>query len=137
MKIKFLGSLCLAALLSVSTWAHAKTLEVGEFSVANETSYLLSFSVNKVCSADIGDISAYSIKSIDLPIILKLCATSNTCEIVAHDAERCTGNPVGTINLNFIQRSMEILNPKNPHNITLGGSIGFYEYNIFFNQMGR
>jgi hypothetical protein len=134
MRLKFV-SLTSLLLLSASTWIHAApAVDVGELGISNQTRQSLSFTVNKICSNDIGDVLGYSIKTVKVTKIIKACAESKTCEILAYDRPNCKGYLIGGVKIDFLNRNMEVISPINPDDINVGGSIGLYEYNIFFSE---
>ncbi|GEM_PF-3409207 len=123
---------------STSIYAYAATplKNVGELGISNQTSYSLSFSVNHICSNVIGNISGYSIKTVSVVKIIKSCAAGslhNTCDITGYDRLDCQGKAVGGVKIDFANHQMEVMS-NNVNNISVAGSIGSYQYNIFFNE---
>ena len=94
MKSKLQKLTLLAALMSASVFAQ-DTQQSTEFSIANKTSHTLSFTINKVCSSELGDVKEHSVKSLQWTDIIKACSGSAPCKITAYDQAGCTGEKIG------------------------------------------
>ena len=100
MKSKLQKLALLAALASTSAFAQDPQPS-SEFSIVNNTSSIISFKVNKVCSNEIGDVSEYSVKSLQLNDIMKACAGTVPCNITAYEQAECSGEKIGNAKYTF------------------------------------
>jgi hypothetical protein len=127
----------LIALITASTRIYAApTMDLGELGISNQTTRSLSFTINNNCSSEIGNVTGYSIKTIPATHIIRSCAGVNTCEIIGYDRPNCTGNAVGGAKINFTRNEMEVIS-KHIDNIGVFGSIGVYQYNLFFTELTK
>lgn len=125
-------SIILSALIITSTGLHAASSSSGELGISNQTSYSVSFAINRLCSNEMGSVTAYSIKTFPVADIVKLCDENNTCEITAYDQSNCTGVRIGRAMIDFVNHKMEII-PDPLTKVTMAGSVGLDQYNLFFN----
>ena len=122
----------LISLLTASAGLYAgQVRDIGEFGISNQTPHILSFSINNVCSADIGFVTGYSVKTVPVAEVVKTCSDSKSCNIVAYNQKNCTGDDVGGADINFIDRHMQV-NSKGNSDISILGSMGLYQFNLFY-----
>lgn len=134
MRLRYLG---LMTLVMASVVNAAPLRNAGEVSISNHTNSTLSFTINNVCSNDIGDVYSYSIKTISQATLLKVCG-GNLCRIEGYDQPNCLGNTVGGEELSFENGeivSMSMFNGKIDY--LGGGSIGPDGNAIFFNDNSK
>lgn len=121
--------------LAIASVANAAPLRnAGEVSISNQTSSTLSFTINNVCSNDIGNVYSYSIKTISQATLLRVCG-GNLCRIEGYDQPNCLGNTVGGEELGFedgVVVSMRMFYGKIDY--LDGGSIGPDGNAIFYND---
>jgi hypothetical protein len=132
-KLIILSKLMLTACIIINTYAHAASVELSEFGISNQTSYSISFAINRLCSSELGSVTGYSIKTFPVKDIIKLCDENNTCEITGYDQQNCTGVRIGKAIIDFVHNKMEIV-PDPITKVNISGSIGLYQYNLFFNE---
>lgn len=108
--------------------------EVGQLGIANKTTHNLSFSVNDICSKEIGDIKLYSIKSI--PISNFDCFGMLECRINAYSQANCEGGLIGQVKMKISDHKTNIsLLPTDSQKFEFSGGGSMYEFNIFIQEI--
>ena len=125
--MKFKKLACITSIITALTMP--VLANAGHLTIANHTSYTLSFKVNNVCSKDFGLVYAYSIKNITKPMFDKFCKKGAMCEIMAYNDEHCKGEFMGGARYLVGQHHSEVIgSARKDITVTVN------EFNLFFSE---
>ena|SRR6185312_1699753 len=121
---KIIGLLLITtSLYGASTIANANDLKFG-----NNSKYNISFSINNVCSKELGGIEQHTIKTIDQSTFDEVCKYSpHQCAIDVYTKENCTGKSVA----NMVFDNTNIISISSAADIMIAGNGS----NVFFNNL--